>query len=789
MSKRQQVKNEALLRELCELPENRRCADCGTRNPGWASWNLGVFLCMRCAGIHRKMGTHVSKVKSLSVDAWNTEQIYSMKEMGNKRANSIWDPQNERSRYLGTYDGDDDSVVERYIRDKYERGKFRRDMEEFSQERAAAYDNEYNTPSRSGISSSSSRWFRKGKKIQDGDDYADPYESRRSQKNRSDDIYHINERRDRVKKTFEYDDNYDYEDKIYKLLDMGFSDRRRNLEALTKSKGDLMTTIEFLTSGAEPDRRPSLPPRPGNSEPPSSEASQSPTRNHTGVASNPQQAQYTGAPFGQSQTVYDQFGNALGVLPIHQFQPPPGPPPQFTQQAGAPQQSQQQRLPSQSTGVPQNFQPPPYPPPGFQNPMFTGAPQPFNPTPAASQQLPSVAAVSQQAHQLDPQTTGYNPKLPTTNGLGPLPSNFAAGTTSFQKSQMQSQQQQQPQLQYNTSYFSSQPAKTQNNAIQPTTTSQLQETQKPQYQSADLLAGLGNTQDPNPPLASAFQNLSLQSSQPLSATAQTLPPNPLLGQQNQQQQSSQGQLLPTQQQHQQQHQQQPQPFVVNPLLSQPTGLPRPQATGFPQMPQSNASFPSLDNSRGAAPIQPPQPQPPASQQPQVTGFYQYQTSTSATQQQPASAALSQQQTLIPQLTQQPTQVQLQQQPMATGYGPKLNNSTILSLYSHPDYYSSPVGIPIGGAPPALPNSSLIGDTTVANGNAQPPEETPTLKPGNRNPFLAKQQPSAQLQQSSRDDPAQRKQSVRFDDFNSGRVSPDAFGQLSALTGGSGARRW
>ncbi|KAK2000245.1 ArfGap-domain-containing protein [Colletotrichum falcatum] len=36
---------------------------------------LGVFLCMRCAAIHRKLGTHVSKVKSLSMDSWSNEQV------------------------------------------------------------------------------------------------------------------------------------------------------------------------------------------------------------------------------------------------------------------------------------------------------------------------------------------------------------------------------------------------------------------------------------------------------------------------------------------------------------------------------------------------------------------------------------------------------------------------------------------------------------------------------------------------------------------------------------------
>jgi hypothetical protein len=30
--------------------------------PSWASINLGIFICMRCAGIHRGLGVHISKV-------------------------------------------------------------------------------------------------------------------------------------------------------------------------------------------------------------------------------------------------------------------------------------------------------------------------------------------------------------------------------------------------------------------------------------------------------------------------------------------------------------------------------------------------------------------------------------------------------------------------------------------------------------------------------------------------------------------------------------------------------
>jgi hypothetical protein len=36
---------------------------------------MGIFLCMRCAALHRKLGTHISKIKSLSMDTWSSEQV------------------------------------------------------------------------------------------------------------------------------------------------------------------------------------------------------------------------------------------------------------------------------------------------------------------------------------------------------------------------------------------------------------------------------------------------------------------------------------------------------------------------------------------------------------------------------------------------------------------------------------------------------------------------------------------------------------------------------------------
>ncbi|VDN24338.1 unnamed protein product [Gongylonema pulchrum] len=49
--------------ELLREEENKYCADCEAKQPRWASWNLGVFLCIRCAGIHRNLGVHLTKVQ------------------------------------------------------------------------------------------------------------------------------------------------------------------------------------------------------------------------------------------------------------------------------------------------------------------------------------------------------------------------------------------------------------------------------------------------------------------------------------------------------------------------------------------------------------------------------------------------------------------------------------------------------------------------------------------------------------------------------------------------------
>lgn len=84
------------------------------KDPRWASWNLGVFVCIRCSGIHRGMGTHISRVKSVDLDSWTDEQMASILAWGNARANKYFEAK------LAPGHVPSESKIENFIRTKYE---------------------------------------------------------------------------------------------------------------------------------------------------------------------------------------------------------------------------------------------------------------------------------------------------------------------------------------------------------------------------------------------------------------------------------------------------------------------------------------------------------------------------------------------------------------------------------------------------------------------------------------------------------------------------------------------
>ena len=85
----QNSSSEIEKKAILNMEGNDECADCGqtskplrklairgfiqsfsVSDPEWASINHGCVLCIECSGIHRKMGAHVSRIRSLTLDEW-----------------------------------------------------------------------------------------------------------------------------------------------------------------------------------------------------------------------------------------------------------------------------------------------------------------------------------------------------------------------------------------------------------------------------------------------------------------------------------------------------------------------------------------------------------------------------------------------------------------------------------------------------------------------------------------------------------------------------------------------
>lgn len=115
-----QDKCQLILTQMLRDEDNKYCVDCDAKGPRWASWNLGIFLCIRCAGIHRNLGVHISRVKSVNLDTWTPEQVVSLQQMGNSRARAVY----EANLPDGFKRPQTDSTLESFIRAKYETKKY-----------------------------------------------------------------------------------------------------------------------------------------------------------------------------------------------------------------------------------------------------------------------------------------------------------------------------------------------------------------------------------------------------------------------------------------------------------------------------------------------------------------------------------------------------------------------------------------------------------------------------------------------------------------------------------------
>ncbi|XP_063074805.1 arf-GAP with coiled-coil, ANK repeat and PH domain-containing protein 2-like [Engraulis encrasicolus] len=118
------MKGETALQRVLAIPGNDTCADCGQPEPRWASINLGITLCIECSGIHRSLGVHNSKVRSLTLDSWEPELLKLMCELGNGLINQIYEARREEMGSRKPQPGDSRQEIEAFIRAKYIDRKF-----------------------------------------------------------------------------------------------------------------------------------------------------------------------------------------------------------------------------------------------------------------------------------------------------------------------------------------------------------------------------------------------------------------------------------------------------------------------------------------------------------------------------------------------------------------------------------------------------------------------------------------------------------------------------------------
>ncbi|KAF5204936.1 Arf-gap domain and fg repeat-containing protein [Thalictrum thalictroides] len=96
-SRKEEERNEKIIRGLMKLPPNRRCINCNSLGPQYVCTNFWTFVCTTCSGIHREF-TH--RVKSVSMAKFTSQEVEALQRGGNQRAREMflkdWDLQRQR---------------------------------------------------------------------------------------------------------------------------------------------------------------------------------------------------------------------------------------------------------------------------------------------------------------------------------------------------------------------------------------------------------------------------------------------------------------------------------------------------------------------------------------------------------------------------------------------------------------------------------------------------------------------------------------------------------------------
>eukprot|EP01035_Chromulina_nebulosa_P024908 gene24908-32460_t len=80
-------KVEADLKKLTKLDGNKLCANCQEKIPGYAEMTHCIFICTKCAGVHRE---YQYKVKGISMSSFTDEDVQQLSRVGNEAHNAIY---------------------------------------------------------------------------------------------------------------------------------------------------------------------------------------------------------------------------------------------------------------------------------------------------------------------------------------------------------------------------------------------------------------------------------------------------------------------------------------------------------------------------------------------------------------------------------------------------------------------------------------------------------------------------------------------------------------------------
>ncbi|AAS54097.1 AFR725Cp [Eremothecium gossypii ATCC 10895] len=111
-------------------PSNSACCDCRSdKQVEWISLNILCVVCINCSGVHRSLGAHVSKMRSLTLDSFSSpESLQLLKCVSNQNVNSLYESEDLPPIFP------ENSIDQRksYITDKYVSKKYVNRTEDIS---------------------------------------------------------------------------------------------------------------------------------------------------------------------------------------------------------------------------------------------------------------------------------------------------------------------------------------------------------------------------------------------------------------------------------------------------------------------------------------------------------------------------------------------------------------------------------------------------------------------------------------------------------------------------------